>query len=264
MIVVAFLVPLGIYLLLLGWVNRQPRPVLVSGVWDFIGMLFGVSGFLLLGGPAILSSLNERWRMFWVLGDTGKLSEGLAGLRQVGVLLAVAYFLVVVGMCIWALSRRRGITAIYNTEPEVVQELLLEVCQHLRLEPVQSGNLFVFGLMEAPAPGLTGIQPPHGLSRTGRTRPVYREEATTVEELAGQNAILELEVFPMMKHVSLRWEPHHSPLRTAVEAELERRLLRVGAPYHATGAWLTLIGSALLGMSMLLAGVLILRLILVG
>src|SRR5437016_2779703 len=78
LIFVVFLLPLAVYLLLLGHINRQPRPVVVSGTWDFIGVLFAGSGFLLFGGPAILTSLGESWRMFWLLGETNVTRDSLA------------------------------------------------------------------------------------------------------------------------------------------------------------------------------------------
>src|SRR4051794_4945035 len=70
-------VPVGIYMLLLAHVNSRARPLMVSGVLDFIGVLFAASGFLLFGGPAILTGLNERWRTFWLLGDAAVSRDSL-------------------------------------------------------------------------------------------------------------------------------------------------------------------------------------------
>src|SRR4051812_39089865 len=38
LILLAFLLPLGVYLIVLGALNRRRHPVLVSGTWDFIGL----------------------------------------------------------------------------------------------------------------------------------------------------------------------------------------------------------------------------------
>jgi hypothetical protein len=262
LVFVAFLVPLGLYLLLLGWINRQPRPVLVSGTWDFVGVLFAASGFLLVGGPAVLTSLNERWRMFWVLGETGSVTEGLDGARQVYLFLASLYFLLVVGVCWGVFARRRATTSIYNVEPALLEDAIAESCEQLGLEPIRSGNVFVFGLvLDPPARRPVGIQAPHALPRAPAAAPVPVEEPAPAEELAGQNAVLEVESFPAMKHVTLRWDPADTAVRAAVEADLDRRLGRLGSPYHETGAWLTLAGSGLLGLSMLITFVLLLRMI---
>src|SRR6516225_1457399 len=68
LILLAFLLPFSIYLSILGSINRRRHPVMVSGVTDFIGILFAASGFLLFGGPGILTGLGEEWRMFWLIG----------------------------------------------------------------------------------------------------------------------------------------------------------------------------------------------------
>ncbi len=220
MIFVVFFVPLAVYLLILGHINRGPRPVIVSGTWDFVGILFAASGFLLAGGPAILTAFDERWRMFWLVAERAR----FVGPALPGVLLAVVYFLVVVIGCIVVFVRRRQLTCIYNVEPAEVENALLESCQHLGLDPIHSGNLLVFGLsLDGPA-----------LSA------------------AGQNAILEMEPFTAGMHVTLRWDPHDSPLRPALEAELDRRLVLRGAPEHDTGTWLSLAGFGLLAVSVVI------------
>jgi hypothetical protein len=266
LIFVAFLVPLAIYLLVLGYINRQPRPLMVSGTWDFIGVLFAASGFLLLGGPAILSSFNERWRVLWLLGE-GSTPEGLSGAWSLGMFLAALYFLVVVagsGLVFW---RQRGLTSIYNVEPSAVEGALGDVCDQLGLDPIRSGKLFVFGLsLEGPtrtSPS-EGIQAPHfqGPSLARQPTPGAIAPGGTLlgaEEFLGQNAILELESFESARHVTLRWDPPESPLRPVLEAELDRRLGLAGSPDHDTGLWLGLAGFTLLAAAVLIVFALVLR-----
>src|SRR5262245_57274805 len=105
------------YLLILGGINRRQHPLMVSGVWAFIGILFAASGFLLFGGPAILSilTMSERWRGFWLLGKSPA-SSGDAQFMQAWVFLAILYFALVIvgsGMLLW---RQRQLTSIYNVE----------------------------------------------------------------------------------------------------------------------------------------------------
>ncbi len=261
MIFVALLLPLALYLLFLGWVNRQPRPTVVSGTIDFVGVLFAASGFLLVAAPAALSSLNESWRLFWLLGEAPSHAEGaLDGTRRLGLFLAAVYFLVVVAVCAAAFWRRRGTTCVYNAEPAVVEAAVAEACERLGLAPVRSGDLYVFGLsLEAPARRPEGIQAPHALPRSGSMTSLGE-----AEELVGESAILEVESFAAMKHVTLRWQPADSPVRRAVEAEVGRRLARAGAPEHETGAWLGMAGSALLVLAMATLLALVLRRLLVG
>src|SRR5205085_9151174 len=94
LLLVAVLFPIAIYLSVLGWINRRARGLLISGPWDFAGILFAASGFLFLGGPTLLGTVmqTDLWRDFWVrtCGDEG---------ASVGrVLLFGLYFLVVVGV----------------------------------------------------------------------------------------------------------------------------------------------------------------------
>ena len=51
---VAFLLPVAAYCLILATVNRRINPVMVSGTWDSIGLLFATAGILLVCGPSII------------------------------------------------------------------------------------------------------------------------------------------------------------------------------------------------------------------
>jgi len=82
--------PLALYLLALGWVNRRPRPMMAAGTWDFAGVLFALSGFLLFGGPALLGGLDEQSRWYWLLGQPGTSS---ADGRAEWLLLRLLYFI---------------------------------------------------------------------------------------------------------------------------------------------------------------------------
>jgi hypothetical protein len=263
LIFIVFFIPVAIYLLVLGTINRRGRPLVVSGAWDFLGILFAASGFLLFGGPAILSSLHERWRLFWLWGRTGPLREGGAAVLDVWLVVACLYFAGVVFGAFALLRRQRALTCIYNVEPAEVEYLLGAVCEELGLEPIRSGNLYVFGLSlgASSGAGARGIQAPHHLPAARPSQPGLAVEGGVLPavELAGQTAILELETFSALCHVTLRWDPYDSPLRTVVEADLERRLAGARAPDHETGPWLTLAGIFVLGASILAAIGLVLR-----
>jgi hypothetical protein len=152
----------------------------------------------------------------------------------------------------------------------MVEDTVESVCEGFGLAPIRSGNLFVFGMGLHGSPSSPagtapeGIQGPHSLlvQRAAAAARASLPPAAT-EELVGQNAVLEIESFRPMRHVTLRWEPGDSPLRGAIEAELDRRLGMMGAPYHETGMWLTLIGYTLLGVALCTGFVLLLRLFLV-
>lgn len=260
MIFLAFFLPLGIYLLVLGSLNSRRHPVVVRGLWDFIGILFAASGFLLFGGPAILSSRSEHWRRFWLLGQ-GR-GEEIAG-PEFWVFLSALYFFAVVGGAAYFLWRHRSLTSVYNADAGLVEQVLLEVCADLGLDPVRSGNLLVFG---AP-PGWPGG--PRGVNGTGiqaspyppTTGPVHEpgrgsekvavSPARTAVALHGPAYVLEIESFPMLHHVTLRWDPADAPGRAALEDELARRLAAQRIPENEVGAWLTVLGCGLLGFTFL-------------
>jgi hypothetical protein len=163
LILLAFLLPFSIYLFVLGSLNRRRHPVMVSGVTDFIGVLFAASGFLLLGGPSVLSSLNERWRMFWLLGERPTATS--EGFWQFWIFLSVLYFLIVVTGAALVLRTQRHLTSVYNVEPGLIQRCLVQVCEQMGLDPARSGNLFVFGV--EPAGSLPGKTTIPGVGRVG-------------------------------------------------------------------------------------------------
>jgi len=205
LIFAGFFLPLGLYLLALGHVNRRVRPLMLSGTFDAVGLLFGLSGFLVLGGPAVLTALQERWRILWLMGDPGPVRESLAANQAWWVLAAGTYFLAVLAGCAWHLSRSRALTSVYNVEPELLREELNGACRSLGLSPLVAGDLYQFG--------------------------------------EGQDvALLDLEPFEAMKHVTLRWSPLDSPLRPMLERELARRLDEAGSPDHEAGLWLMTAG----------------------
>ena len=79
------------------------------------------------------------------------------------------------------------------------------------------------------------------------------------DEFIGQSAVLEVESFRLLRHVTLRWEPSDSPLRNVLEAELDRRLALAGSPEHETSVWLLLVSYAILGATLFLAVLLLVR-----
>jgi hypothetical protein len=263
MILLAFFLPLAIYLLVLGFINRRRYPLLVSGVWDGIGLVFGASGFLFFAGPAVFSSLRERWRLYWLLGKGDAPVVGADGAWQFWIFLSILYFVLVVAGVAFYFWRQRQLTAIYNADVTQVERALEQICERLGLNPVRSGDLFLFGLsLGLSTAGRRGavfekIQAPHYLPGGIRGGPGQLEimptpaakglpDATILE----QTAILELDSFPLMRHVTLRWDPTDSPLRQLVESELADRLAQTPSTESSLGAWLLTLSCLLLVFEM--------------
>jgi hypothetical protein len=243
LILLSFFFPLAIYLLILGFINRRRHPLLVSGVWDGIGLIFGVSGFLLLAGPAILSALSERWRLFWLLGRGEVSLASGEGASQLWIFLSILYFVLVVGGVAYYFWRQRQLTAIFNTDLDQVERALTDICEQLGINPVRSGGMFLFGL----SPGLLAEnRGPKGES----ARSEKEMSIVTAESGLEQPAILEVDSFPLMRHVTLRWDPVDSPLRRTLETKLSQYLSESYSAESLLGGWLLSIGFVLLSFDL--------------
>jgi hypothetical protein len=245
-ILLGFLLPLATYLLVLGLVNRRSSPLLVPGVWDFIGLLLAVSGFLLLGGPRILDGLSDRLWLGWL----AKPDAGPDTIRRLEFILRAFYFSVIVLSVVVLLWRHRHLTSIYNVDPEQLDEALEDVFATLGLRPLRSGRTLFFRAIprEEPHPAQEDVE-------TGITenRPAVTRSAPTSGP-AEPATVLEIDWFVAFRHATLRWEPVDGNVREQVEEELGRTLARSPTEPGEVSFWLILAGLFLLGMA-LIAGV---------
>jgi hypothetical protein len=252
LILLAFFFPLAVYLLVLGFLNRRRYPLLVSGIWDGIGLVFAASGFLFFAGPSVFSSLRERWRLYWLLGKADVPIAGPDGLWQFWIFLSILYYVLIVAGVAFYFWRQRQLTAIYNADATQVEHALTQICAHLGLNPIRSGSLFLFGLSLGLPAGRRGdsvekIQPPPYLESEQReSLDVSAVKGLPETTLLKQTAILELDDFPLMRHVTLRWNPADSPLRPLVESALADRLAQSPSAESPLSGWLLTIGCLLL------------------
>jgi hypothetical protein len=255
LILLAFLLPFSIYLLLLGILNRRPHPVVIPGTWDFAGILFAAAGFLLVGGPAIISSSSESWRMFWLFGPRGGAPAIDESAVRLWPILASLYFAIILGGAILLLYRRRGLTAIYNVESESFEKAMARVLGSLGVNPIRSGNLFVFGagstLSASPQSSASAIQPPHHFPAILESPASAATTSTSDARLIGEPAVLEMDPFPLLRHVTLRWDPANTMLRREIETELARALSGTPTRTNPAGDWMILIAMALIGFNLL-------------
>ena len=247
MIVVAYLFPLALYLFVLGVVNRRTRPLMVPATWDFVGLLFGVSGFLIFSFPAMLSGFSERWRMLWLVGQ----AEGLAGSPDNGygvwILLSVGYFLGVVAIAAVALAGRSRQTSIYNVEAAAFEDVLAGALDTSGLLWSRSGDRY-FLRLPTRAVSREAVQ-----SEGGSLRITARHGLKEAEQPGGREptASLHVDAAPALRHVMLRWKADGDEVRSVVEAELGRALATVRTPDNPVAGWLLLVSTVLLLMTML-------------
>ncbi len=219
---VGLLLPLSLYLLLLGQINRRRTPLVVTGVWDGIMLIIGVSGFFLFGGRLILEQVTDRLRLGWLANsDTTTLGPG-----QVGLILALIYVLLVLCAVAYYFARQRQMTSIYAVDLEQVEDGLQSACEQLSLHPLRSGRLIFFR-----RPDQTGPDDP----------------AT----------VLEVEPFVAMRHVTLRWDPADAEVRESIEAKLTEYLAGTTAEpgdvcvwFYIAGLFLFALASVSLGMGL--------------
>lgn len=142
--VVFCLVPLAGYLLTLTVIVRRDRPTVVAGVWDFVGLLIGLSGFILFGGTILLSLVQSNFR-FWTRGNFEAMRAAWGQEQTSWTFVAIGYLLLVVGGVYLTLASRRRTLVIYNVEPERFEAALTEAFDQLGRPIERRGNQWMSG-----------------------------------------------------------------------------------------------------------------------
>ncbi|MCS6852127.1 MAG: hypothetical protein NZ700_13275 [Gemmataceae bacterium] len=238
------LLPLAVYLASLAYVNGRPHPTLVPGPWDFAGVLLALSGFLLVGGPAALAGLNDQWR-FAVVHGRLRLLNGLGlGWWLMWTAIWGVYFAGVCGGAAWLLWRRRAYTVIYNSEPAVLFRCLDRVCESLGLTWVRQGQHLV--LQSGSESSLQALE-------VGPSESAPEEGPITVTPLQAVavlkptvRAVVEIDSFPLMRHLTLRWTEPGSGVQRDVEAALAEALREVIVGPNPTAHWLLVLSGSFL------------------
>ncbi len=139
------LAPLAFYLLWLSTLTRRERPTIVSGQWDFVGLVLGLSGFVLFGGGLVLSLFQSNFR-YWMRGNFESLRAAWGQEKVTWILLAVVYLLCVIGWIFLTLTSRRRSLVVYNVEPAAFEATIAEVFEQLNRPVERRGNLWVSGV----------------------------------------------------------------------------------------------------------------------
>ncbi len=227
-IVICFL-PAAIYLMLLAVLNHRRHPTLIQGSWDFVGLLLGLSGFLLVGGTVLLSSLTHSLRLFWQRGDLHRLQQDFQELGSTWVILWLLYCAGVVGGLLVLIRYRRHFSVVYNVRRDQLDDAFC-----------------------------------HTLNRLGLRweRLVHRWSAESVNVDASQRsslllqgiAVWEIDWLPSSHHATIRWEQYDPPLRRAIEAELALALRKVPSEGNAAAGWLLTASAACFGIVLFVVG----------
>jgi hypothetical protein len=233
---------------------------MVSGAWDFAGVLFALSGFLLLGGPFIMASFNQDWRDFWIRSPL----RSLQGLSEewwyVRLAIWAVYFLAIAGGSIWLLRGRSRTTSIYNVAPEAFDQSLESALDRLQLPWRRTrGRIEIRGPVladgrveeEQTKPAQVGrhegelVESETGYAVSSRPAVLDSRSSTSPSPRAydpadtnSSRTTLEVDPFPAMHHVTLYWPDGGGTLRKEVEVELAKTLLEVETVPNPAVLWL--------------------------
>jgi hypothetical protein len=208
------LMPLAIYLLYLAHLNGRTPPTLVPGPWDFGAVLLGLSGFLLLAGPLVITLLDSTWRGY-AFGRWADLKS--VGQREAfaGTLMAVGYLIILATLVSWLLRSRRRVTAVYNVTASAAEPALTGVVTDLGYSWRKSGGVIEIDTRKASEPTAPG-------------GPFLLHEVATVR----------VDVFPATAHATLRWGGAAEGVRREVEAVLPAALAAYSGGRNPVAGWL--------------------------
>ena len=221
----ACLFPLAFYCLVLASLNNRRRPTLVPGPADFAGVLVATAGFLIVGGPLILSGVHDAWRRTLLRGNFASIRGLLAEVPGPWLLVWLAYFLLVVVGALWLLWRRRSVSVVYNLDAATAHKLLPDLFDRLGLPWTRRGGVYAIGFSGSAAPAPVG---PQG----GPVAP-------------GVLAVLEVASAPASRNLTLEWADGGGLVRRQVEGELREALEGVEVPENPAAGWLMAAASVL-------------------
>jgi hypothetical protein len=232
-LLLVFLFPLAVYLLVLASINRRERPMLVSGVWDAVGLTVALAGVYLWIGPAILGTFYERGLLPGTQGDSERRFEEIWTVYPI--VWGAYYLLVLIGQAAMILSRRNK-TSIYNVDAVGLERLVIDCFRKRGFEIASSGNLLVF-------------KPGTSAEITALDAPAPSEKPRRA------TGAVELDRFDPLRHMTLQWFVDDRSIRNRIETDLEARLDEAIAPENPAATWL--MGLSVMLFSFVILGALI-------
>jgi hypothetical protein len=244
-----FFFPIAVYCLILGALNRRAHPVLVRGPWDCLGLLLASSGLILFGGPALLSAFYRAEVRDFLLGKLRDVRMDFGDLFNHWWHIWLLYYLVVFAGCACLLWWRRSLTAVYNVEPAVLDDLLAQALDRMGVEWTRMGNRVFIGFRATGNRSLASryqiVSAPASEHVAAAGFPRKNDSPPATPARQGQAAVLDVEPFFATRHVTLDWKSATSLLRAEVEAELARDLAATPAPDNPAGVWFMIVASVL-------------------
>ena len=246
LLLAVFLFPIGVYCGVLGMINRRLRPLLVNGLWDFVGVLLASSGFLLVVGPAVISGQYRRNLFEFSFSrptSPRQTCRHLAAGRLVAVLPVAPRrrrFL------LWLRSRS---TVIYNVEVDEFESRFPGNARPDEFDALRVGNRYALSVA-SPTAATTD-------NTAISVEPLTARPPSAALLALNEQAIVEVDSFPALYHVTLHWRVFNPPLRLEVERDLERALAKLETPENATATWFLSISTSVFLLIFLALGAII-------
>lgn len=239
--------PLAIYFLFLAHLNYRQRPTMLNGRWDFTFLLLGLSGFLLIGGPVLLSVFDSTWRSFLFEGDFRRLLEVWHKSAIIWPLMATSYLILLIFLIVYGLHLRRTVSVVYNLKPGTLEEILVRAVELCDLDWRKA-----LGGIEIGIPDKERATIDEG-DRT--------EAKADLNRSFRRAAFVQIELFPAFYNASLKWNKlgfFADPLlRKEVEARMQKILQATESPPNRVGSWLMTTAAAIFVTMLLWMGYLI-------
>lgn len=216
MILLILFLPISVYLIWVGSINRQSRPVFVEGVWDFVALMFASSGLVLFGVPAVITSLNETWRRYWLTGEGPLPFATLEGSRVFWVFLWGLYLVLVIAVFWILLSRRKNWYCVYNVDLDQLDVAATRALETTGFQVRRIGHFFLL-----------------------------KDPNSMLEET------VELDLFRPLSHASLYFSNPNGIACRQVILSLGENLSGSPAPEHWAGLALIFAGSFLLFLTII-------------
>lgn len=223
------LMPLALYLLFLSYLNQRSQSTMISGPWDFGCVLLGLSGFILVGGPTLLSIVDASWRGSLFGGDFNHIRAAWGANSVVWSRLAVAYAAVLGAIIVFFMFLRTKMTIIYNVDSSSVEEAL-----NVAIKRSGLGYRRIIGGIE-----ITARQPNREVVADDAGGQISSAQKVTPPSVlaGGLTAVVQIEPFPSLCHAALRWRDDHPLVRAEVEGALAKVLQTREAPANSIAGW---------------------------
>ncbi|MGL6094887.1 MAG: hypothetical protein ACRC7O_03660, partial [Fimbriiglobus sp.] len=141
---VACLAPLAAYVTWVAGLNRRDRPSVIPGTWDFVALLAGLAGFLIVGGGLLVSGMQSNAQLV-LRGNAKQADAAMAGERFAWAATAGGYMLAVGAAAGFGLLSRSRALAVYNIDRPRAEAAISAALAGLDLRFRRVGDLWAEG-----------------------------------------------------------------------------------------------------------------------